>query len=89
MADQTKLERASSAGRAPDTSIAIEAQAQIGMLTSIAARGEIDLESLHALSRALATAIDARLAGEARALFHRNCHAEWRAERVAPARPPR
>jgi hypothetical protein len=41
---------------------AAEAQAQIGMLTSMAARGELDLDSLHALSRALALAIDARLA---------------------------
>jgi Family of unknown function (DUF5681) len=40
---------------------AAEAQAQIGMLTSMAARGELDLDSLHALSRALAMAIDARL----------------------------
>jgi Family of unknown function (DUF5681) len=39
-----------------------EAQAQIGMLTSTAAQGELDLDSLHALSRALALAIDARLA---------------------------
>jgi hypothetical protein len=41
---------------------AAEAQAQIGMLTSMAARGELDLDSLHALSRALALAIDPRLA---------------------------
>jgi hypothetical protein len=32
------------------------------MLTSMAARGELDLDSLHTLSRALALAIDARLA---------------------------
>ena len=31
------------------------------MLTSMAARGELDLDSLQALSRALALAIDARL----------------------------
>jgi hypothetical protein len=43
------------------TKDAAEAQAQIGMLTSMAARGELDLDSLHALSRALAMAIDARL----------------------------
>jgi hypothetical protein len=41
---------------------AVEGQAQIGMLTSMAARGELDLDSLHALSRALALAIDTRLA---------------------------
>jgi Family of unknown function (DUF5681) len=41
---------------------AAEAQAQIGMLTRMAARGELDLDSLHALSRALAMAIDTRLA---------------------------
>ena len=41
---------------------AAEAQAQIGMLTAMAARGELDLDSLHALSRALAMAIDTRLA---------------------------
>jgi hypothetical protein len=41
---------------------AAEAQVQIGVLTSMAARGELDLDSLHALSRALAIAIDARLA---------------------------
>jgi hypothetical protein len=38
---------------------AAEAQAQIGILTSMAARGELDL---HALSRALAMAIDTWLA---------------------------
>ncbi len=32
------------------------------MLTSMAARGDLDLDSLHALNRALALAIDARLA---------------------------
>ena len=45
----------------PAAQNAAEAQAQTGMLTSMAARGELDLESLHALSRALAMAIDARL----------------------------
>jgi Family of unknown function (DUF5681) len=45
----------------PAVQNAVEAQAQIGMLTSLAARGELDLDSLHALSRALVLAIDTRL----------------------------
>jgi hypothetical protein len=41
---------------------AAKAQAQIGMLVGMAGRGELDLESLYSLSRALALAIDTRLA---------------------------
>jgi hypothetical protein len=41
---------------------AAEAQAQIGMLVGMAGRGELDLDSLYSLSRALALAIDTRLA---------------------------
>jgi hypothetical protein len=45
----------------PPAKDAAEAQTQIGMLTSMAAKGDLDLDALHALSRALAMAIDARL----------------------------
>jgi hypothetical protein len=45
----------------PPAQDAAEAKRQIAELASMAARGELDLDSLHALSRALAMAIDARL----------------------------
>jgi hypothetical protein len=46
----------------PPAKDAAEAQAQIGVLVGMAGRGELDLDSLHSLSRALALAIDTRLA---------------------------
>ena len=46
----------------PAAKDAAEAQAQIGVLVGMAGRGELDLDSLHSLSRALALAIDTRLA---------------------------
>jgi hypothetical protein len=45
----------------PPARDAAEAQTQISMLTSMAAKGDLDLDALHALSRALALAIEARL----------------------------
>jgi hypothetical protein len=38
-----------------------EAQEQIAMLTTMAARGDLDLDALHVLSRTLTMAIDTRL----------------------------
>ncbi len=46
----------------PPAKDAVEAQAQIGVLVGMAGRGELDLDSLYSLSRALALAIDTRLA---------------------------
>jgi Family of unknown function (DUF5681) len=46
----------------PPAKDAVEAQAQIGVLVGMAGRGELDLDSLYGLSRALALAIDTRLA---------------------------
>jgi hypothetical protein len=42
----------------PPAKDAAEAQAQIGELVSMAAKGELDLDALQALSRSLAMAID-------------------------------
>ena len=46
----------------PPAKDAAEIQAQIGVLVGMAGRGELDLDSLYSLSRALALAIDTRLA---------------------------
>jgi hypothetical protein len=46
----------------PPAKDAAEAQTQIGVLVGMAGRGELDLDSLYSLSRALALAIDTRLA---------------------------
>ena len=40
---------------------AAQAREQIGVLTSMAAKGELDLDTLHALSRALQMAISTRI----------------------------
>jgi hypothetical protein len=45
----------------PVVQSAAEAQEQIAMLTVMAARGDLDLDALHILSRTLTMAIDARL----------------------------
>jgi hypothetical protein len=46
----------------PPAKNAVEAQEQIGVLVGMAGRGELDLDSLYSLSRALSLAIDHRLA---------------------------